>query len=37
MPIVSFAVPLTGLDPWYAMTPTFSTAGLPHIRLPSSR
>jgi hypothetical protein len=36
MPIASFAVPFTGLDPWYAMMPTFPTAGLPHLPLASS-
>jgi hypothetical protein len=36
MPIASFAVPFTGLDPWYAMMPTFSFAGLPRLPLPRS-
>jgi hypothetical protein len=29
MPIGSFAALFTGLDPWYALMPAFSTAGLP--------
>jgi hypothetical protein len=37
IPIASFAVAFTGLDPWDAMLPTISAAGLPHLPLPRSR